>query len=60
MIDADSPARGAGPKAERHFAIDVPVGLALGWATRELFVITIEPEPPARVTVVTDITLPSR
>ncbi len=28
---------------KQHFVIDVPVGLALGWATHELFLIMIEP-----------------
>ncbi len=28
---------------KQHFVIDVPAGLALGWATYELFLITIEP-----------------
>ncbi len=28
---------------KQHFVIDVPVGLAVGWATHELFVIMIEP-----------------
>ena len=28
---------------KQHFVIDVPVGLALGWVTHELFLIIIEP-----------------
>ncbi len=28
---------------KQHFVIDVPVGLALGWATHEMFLIMIEP-----------------